>query len=135
LKQWPGGIAVRLDRWLWAARFFKTRSIAAQAVDGGKVQVNGDRAKRSRVLSIGDQVRVRRGPFEFHLTVTELSERRGPAAEAARLYRETEASRHAREALATQLRFSRAPVYEGKGRPTKRDRRRIEQFEGGAGRR
>lgn len=118
----------RLDRWLWAARFFKTRSLAAQAVDGGKVQVNGDRAKRSKLLRIGDDVRVRRGPYEFHLSVLELSEHRGPAEQAARLYRESEASRQARELLASQLRYSRAPLYEGKGRPTKRDRRLIERL-------
>lgn len=119
----------RLDRWLWAARFYKTRSLAAKAVDGGKIQVNGDRAKRSKLLRAGDQVRVRRGPFEFMVSVLELSERRGPAAEAARLYRESDASRQAREVLATQLKYSKTPVYEGKGRPTKRDRRMIERFE------
>ena len=117
-----------MDRWLWAARLFKTRSVAAQAVDGGKVQVNGERAKRSKQLRIGDDVHVRRGPYEFQLAVLELSERRGPAAQAARLYRESEVSRSARELLASQLKYSRAPVYEGKGRPTKRDRRMIERL-------
>jgi len=133
LKQGTGGSEVRLDRWLWAARFYKTRSLAAQAVDGGKVQVNGDRAKRSKILRVGDEVRVRRGPFEFLVSVLELSEHRGPATEAAKLYRESEASREAREALATQLKYARTPVYEGKGRPTKRDRRLIERFESGDG--
>lgn len=121
--------AGRLDRWLWAARFFKTRSLAAQAVDGGKVHVNGDRAKRSKILHVGDEVRVRRGPLEFVVSVMALSEHRGPAKEAALLYRESDASRLARETLATQLKYSPAPVYEGKGRPTKRDRRMIERLE------
>jgi ribosome-associated heat shock protein Hsp15 len=119
---------MRVDRWLWAARFYKTRSIAGAAVLAGKVQVNGDRAKRSKVLRVGDDVRVRRGPFEFTVTVLELSERRGPAHEAARLYRESEASREAREILAAQLKYARTPVYGGKGRPTKRDRRMIERL-------
>jgi len=119
---------VRVDKWLWAARFYKTRSLAATAVLGGRVQVNGDRAKRSKVVRPGDEVRVRRGPFEFTVTVLELSERRGPAEQAARLYRESEASRQAREALATQLKYAPAPGYEGKGRPTKRDRRLIERI-------
>lgn len=133
MKQGASGSEVRLDRWLWAARFYKTRSLAAQAVDGGKVQVNGDRAKRSKMLRVGDEVRVRRGPFEFMVRVTETSEHRGPAAEAARLYHESEASRQAREVLAAQLKYGRAPVYEGKGRPTKRDRRMIERLESGDG--
>ncbi|MSR06543.1 MAG: RNA-binding S4 domain-containing protein [Gemmatimonadetes bacterium] len=119
----------RLDRWLWAARFYKTRSLAAQAVDGGKVQVNGDRAKRSKTLHVGDEVRLRRGPFEFVVAVMTVSEHRGPAKEAALLYQESESSRLARETLATQLRYSPAPVYEGKGRPTKKDRRMIERLE------
>jgi len=128
-----GGEDVRLDRWLWAARFYRTRSLAARAVDGGKVQVNGDRARRSKVLRVGDELRVRRGPYEFHLTVIELSKRRGPAPQAARLYRESEASRHARATLAGQLKYGRAPVFEGKGRPTKRDRRLLERLESESG--
>ena len=123
----------RLDRWLWAARFLKTRSLSARAVDGGTVQVNGDRAKRAKELRVGDEVRVRRGPFEFLVAVLELSEHRGPAEQAARLYRESDASRHARETLAAQLKLSKTPAYEGKGRPSKRDRRLIERFEAGDG--
>ena len=117
-----------MDRWLWAARFYKTRSLAARAVDGGKIQVNGERAKRSKLIHVGDQVRVRQGPFEYQLSVRALSEHRGPAAQAATLYQESGASRQAREQHAAQLRVARMPRFEGKGRPTKRDRRRLEEL-------
>jgi ribosome-associated heat shock protein Hsp15 len=119
---------VRLDKWLWAARFFKTRSLAARAVEAGKVQVNGDRAKRSKTLQLGDQVRVRIGPFEHLVAVRNVSEHRGPAVVAATLFEETPASRRAREALAAQLRLAKVPRFEGKGRPTKRDRRRLDRL-------
>src|SRR5215211_3437272 len=79
---------VRLDKWLWAARFFKTRALASEAVAGGKVQVNGDRAKRARPLQVGDEVRVRQGPYEHFVVVRALSSHRGPAAAAAELYEE-----------------------------------------------
>ena len=81
----PDDGRVRLDKWLWAARFFKTRSLAADAIAGGKVQVNGDRAKRSRPVQVGDEIRVRLGPYEHLVTVRALSARRGPAAQAAEL--------------------------------------------------
>jgi ribosome-associated heat shock protein Hsp15 len=122
-------VSVRIDKWLWAARFYKTRSLAAQAVVGGKVHLNGERAKRSRGVQVGDEVWLRQGPFEYHLRVLVLSEHRGPATEARALYEETAASRRAREMMAARLRLSRGPVYEGKGRPTKRDRRLIERLE------
>ena len=83
---------VRLDKWLWAARFFKTRALAAEAVEGGKVQVNGERPKRARPLQLGDQVRIRLGPYEHTVEVRDLSAHRGPAARAAELYEETAAS-------------------------------------------
>lgn len=118
----------RLDRWLHAARFFKTRALAAAAIDGGKVQVNGARAKRAKAVQIGDRIRVRAGPFEYHVTVRGLSERRGPAREAGRLYDEALESREARERLAEQLRTAPSLRYEGKGRPTKRERREIERL-------
>src|SRR5262245_37865381 len=121
---------VRLDKWLWAARFFKTRSLASQAIAGGKVQVNGDRAKRSKILQIGDEVRVRQGAFEHRVLVQALSEHRGPASVAATLYQETASSRRAREMLAAQLKMAQVPRFEGKGRPTKRDRRDLERFRG-----
>lgn len=117
---------VRIDKWLWAARFFKTRSLAVQAVDGGKVYCNGDRVKPARAVHPGDELRVRQGPYEMIVLVRALSERRGPASEAALLYEETAASIAAREILKEQLRIE--PVYENKGRPTKRDRRHITRF-------
>ena len=120
--------AVRLDKWLWAARFYKTRSLAAQAVAGGKIEVNGERAKRSKPLHPGDEVRVRQGAFEYRVLVRVVSGSRGPASVAATLYDETPASRKARETLAVQMKMARVPKFEGKGRPTKRDRRELERF-------
>ncbi len=121
---------VRLDKWLWAARFFKTRSLASEAVGGGKVQVNGDRPKRARPLQVGDEVRVRQGPYEFLVVVRALSARRGPAAVAAELYEERPESRAARDAMALQLKTLHAAFVPEKGRPTKRDRREIERVRG-----
>ena len=86
----------RVDRWLWAARWFKTRSQAAQAIAGGKIRVNGERPKRARVIGIGDEVRVRKGPYEFHVVVRALGEERGPAPVARALYQETAPSAEAR---------------------------------------
>jgi ribosome-associated heat shock protein Hsp15 len=121
---------VRLDKWLWAARFFKTRSLAAEAIAGGKVQVNGDRAKRARPLQVGDEIRVRLGPYEHHVVVRALSARRGPASAAAELYEERPDSIAAREALALQLKSLHSVFVPEKGRPTKRDRREIEKWKG-----
>jgi ribosome-associated heat shock protein Hsp15 len=120
---------VRLDKWLWAARFNKTRSLAAAAVAGGKVLVNGDRAKRGRRLNEGDSVTVRHPPFETHVVVRALSEHRGRAADAARLFTETPASHAAREGLAAQLRALPKPVFE-EGRPTKKNRRTLDRWRG-----
>jgi ribosome-associated heat shock protein Hsp15 len=119
---------VRIDKWLWAARFFKTRSLAADAIAGGKVQVNGERVKRARPLQVGDEVRIRLGPYEHQIVVRELSDRRGPASQAAALYEEKEASRAAREALALQLKSVHAIFAPERGRPTKKDRRDIERL-------
>jgi ribosome-associated heat shock protein Hsp15 len=120
---------VRLDKWLWAARFFKTRSLAAEAIAAGKVQVGGDRAKPAKLLQQGDEVRIRLGPYEHTVHVRALSERRGPASVAATLYEETPDSIAARARLAEQLRMAPAAfVYEEKGRPTKRDRRELDRF-------
>jgi ribosome-associated heat shock protein Hsp15 len=121
---------VRLDKWLWAARFFKTRALAAEAVEGGKVQLNGDRPKRARPLQVGDELRIRLGPYEHVVTVRALSDRRGPATQAAGLYRETDASRNAREALAVQLKSLHSLFGPERGRPTKKDRREIERLKG-----
>jgi ribosome-associated heat shock protein Hsp15 len=125
-----GSDKVRLDKWLWAARFFKTRALAAEAVEGGKVQVNGDRPKRARPLQAGDEIRIRLGPYEHVVTVRGLSDRRGPASQAAGLYQETESSRKAREALAVQLKSLHSLFGPDKGRPTKKDRREIQKLKG-----
>jgi len=120
---------VRVDKWLWAARFYKTRSLATEAVAGGKVEVNGDRAKPAKTVKPGDEIRLRLGPYEHILIVRDLSERRGPASVAQGLYEETEASRAARQRLAAQLAAAPATfVYEEKGRPTKKDRRDLSRF-------
>ncbi|CAN5738164.1 heat-shock protein [soil metagenome] len=121
---------VRLDKWLWAARFYKTRALAAEAVEGGKIQVNGDRPKRARPLQVGDMIRIRLGPYEHTVAVRALSGRRGPASEAAALYEETASSRSAREALAIQLKSLHAVFGPDKGRPTKKDRREIQRLKG-----
>jgi ribosome-associated heat shock protein Hsp15 len=117
----------RLDKWLWAARFYKTRSLAAEAVDKGKVSVNGERAKPARHVALGDEVRLRHGPFEHVIHVRGLASRRGPAREAAALYEETAESHAARERMAAHLRNMTAGRFES-GRPTKKDRRDLEAF-------
>lgn len=119
---------IRIDKWLWAARFFKTRSLAAQALSGGKVEINGVRAKPSRIVRAGDKLCVRRGPYEWIVVVKELSHLRGPAPQAQRLYEETEESMRHRQAIATQWQLERPPEFAAPGRPTKRDRRAISRF-------
>jgi ribosome-associated heat shock protein Hsp15 len=121
---------VRLDKWLWVARFYKTRALASEAIAGGKVQVNGDRAKRARPLQVGDELRIRQGVYEYQVTVRALSARRGPASEAAGLYQESEASRAAREAMALQLKTLHSALMPERGRPTKKDRRDINRLKG-----
>jgi ribosome-associated heat shock protein Hsp15 len=118
---------VRLDKWLWAARFYKTRGLAADAIDGGRVDVNGTRAKRAKMVQVGDEVRVRQTPFEHVVHVRGISERRGPASVAATLYEETLESKAKLEALATQIRSMPTDDWDS-GRPTKRDRRQIDRF-------
>ena len=120
---------VRVDKWLWAARFFKTRSLATEAIAGGKVEVNGERAKPAKAVKPGDEIRLRVGPYEHVLIVRALAERRGPASVAQTLYDETQASRDARDRLAAQLKMAPPTfVYEEKGRPTKKDRRDLSRF-------
>jgi ribosome-associated heat shock protein Hsp15 len=119
--------SVRLDKWLWAARFYKTRSAATEAVLGGKVEVNGDGAKPARSVSPGDTIRVRIAPHEWTVVVTALAERRGSAAQAALLFEETEESRTGRERRAQQLRD--APLLRfDQGKPSKQDRRTIRKL-------
>lgn len=119
---------VRLDKWLWAARFFKTRAIAATAIETGKVEVNGERAKRAKQLQVGDSLRIRLGPYHHIVSVRGLSEIRGPAPIAAKLYEETAESIKAREAMAAQVKAAGAGASYEKGRPTKKDRRDIERL-------
>jgi ribosome-associated heat shock protein Hsp15 len=118
----------RLDKWLWAARFFKTRSLAAEAIETGKVEVNGERAKRAKQLQAGDSVRIRLGPYNHVVKVLEISERRGPASVAAKLYAETPESISAREKLSAQMKASQPAFGYESGRPTKKDRREIEKL-------
>jgi ribosome-associated heat shock protein Hsp15 len=122
--------SVRIDKWLWAARFFKTRSLAARACELGRVQSNGQPAKPAREVRVGDMVRVTNDGGEFNVEVLLLSEVRGPASVAQTLYRETEASREIRIKVAAERKamkqFEELPA----GRPSKRDRRRIIQFRG-----
>lgn len=118
----------RLDKWLWAARFFKTRSLAADAINGGKVDVNGARPKRARPVKMGDEIRIRSGQFEHHVIVRELSERRGSASIAAELYEETPASIEARAKMSAQLRALSSSGHFEVGRPTKKQRRDHSRF-------
>lgn len=117
------GEPARLDRWLWAARFFKTRALAAAAIAGGRIQVNGAKVKRARPLRVGDVVRVRLGPYEHLLTVRALSVHRGPAAVAAALYEEDPAGRQRRLHLAEQHRLAQQSFARGEGKPSKKERR------------
>ncbi len=119
---------VRIDKWLWAARFFKTRSIATDAVESGKIKLNGERPKPAKSIRIGDQLEVRSGAFMFSITVLALSDRRGPATEAAKLYVESDISKAARQQLAQQLRANAASAPLLRGRPTKKARRDIARF-------
>lgn len=119
---------VRLDKWLWAARFFKTRSLAATAIESGKVEVNGERAKRAKQLQTGDSVAVRLGPYTHLLTVLGLSERRGPASAAAKLYEETLEGKKARELLQTQMKAAQSIFGYDSGKPTKKDRRALQKL-------
>jgi zinc protease len=121
-------LRVRLDKWLWAARFFKTRALAAEAIDGGRVEVNDERAKRARLVQAGDHVRIRRGPFEYKLTVLVPAEHRGPAKVAVTLYEEDPMAKRAREDRAAQMRAMPTAFHDGKGRPTKKQRREIDRL-------
>ena len=116
---------VRLDKWLWAARFYKTRALSAEAIGAGKVEVNGERAKRSRLVQAGDTMRIRMGPYEHIINVTGVSGTRGSATIAATLYKETDESKKAREAMSLHVRAMNANT--DSGRPSKKDRRDIEK--------
>lgn len=121
---------VRIDKWLWAARFFKTRSMAARACGLGRIQANGQPARSSRDTRIGDMLRITNDGGDFEVEVLALSELRGPAAVAQALYRETEASKELRLRAAAERKAMREYEQLPAGRPSKRDRRRIIQFRG-----
>ena len=122
----------RLDKWLWAARFFKTRSLAARAITGGKVQVDGERVKPARRIRVGVRLRVRRGAMQWQVAVRGLSPHRRPAREAAALYEETPESFAERASEAARRRQAAARRERGLGRPTKRDRREIDRVKDSA---
>ncbi|MGE5096262.1 MAG: RNA-binding S4 domain-containing protein [Betaproteobacteria bacterium] len=117
---------MRLDKWLWAARFFKTRSLAVEAINGGRVSVNGERAKPAKELKVGDMLAIRRSPFEHVVLVKALSDRRGSATIAAGLFEETEESRARRAVLLAEMKSLPQPRF--KGRPTKKTRRDYEKW-------
>lgn len=119
---------VRIDKWLWAARFFKTRSLAADAVEGGKVHVNGERVKPAKALKVGDALVVRNGAYAWEIEILQLSDRRGSATNAAKLYSESPQSRYAREQTAARMKADRQANPFSGGRPTKRQRRQIHRF-------
>lgn len=121
---------MRIDKWLWAARFFKTRSLAAQAVDSGKVSLNGERCKPAKEIRQGDELSIRAGEFVWQVLVRELSDKRGPASVAQKLYEETVESRTRREEQAALRKLAKEPAREIKGRPTKRDRRALVRWQG-----
>lgn len=119
---------LRIDKWLWAARFFKTRSLAVDAIEAGRVLVNGMRVKVAKAVGGGDRLEIRIGRYQFDVQVLGISDKRGPAKEAQKLYHESEESRERRALLAEQLKAEQ-PAF--RGRPTKRDRRLIEEFRRG----
>ena len=122
----------RLDKWLWAARFFKTRALAAKACELGRIQSNGQPAKPAREIRIGDMLRITNDGSDFEVEVLLLSEVRGPASVAQTLYRETEASRELRAKVTAERKAAKQFEELPAGRPSKRDRRRIIQFRGRA---
>ena len=118
---------VRLDKWLWAARFFKTRALAAEAIDGGKVTVNDDRPKRARLIQASDMVAVRVGPYQHVIRVRDVSQRRGSAAIAQDLFEETPASVAARAVVAEQYKSAAMTFAFQEGKPSKKERRAIDR--------
>ena len=122
----PAG-KVRLDKWLWAARFFKTRALAAEAIDGGKVSANDERPKRARLVQAGDEVSVRIGPYQHVVRVRDVSGRRGSASVAQTLYEETAASIAARALVAEQYKTAALTFAFQEGKPSKKERRDIDR--------
>lgn len=128
IKMEEKGNKVRIDKWLWAARFFKTRSLAKEAVSGGRVYLNGTRMKPAREIHVGDQINIRRGPYEWTVVVRGLSLRRGTAGEAVSLYDETEESKRNREETVAEIRTQEWRPPHTRGRPSKKDRRDLTRF-------
>jgi ribosome-associated heat shock protein Hsp15 len=126
---------VRIDKWLWAARFFKTRGLATEAVTGGHVHVNGERVKPARDVKAGDRLEIRRGETRFTVVVTTLADRRGPATAAAELYEETPESITERATRRDERRLAKPIGADLSERPTKRDRRRLDALRRGQRRR
>lgn len=122
---------IRIDKWLWAARFFKTRALAQEAVAGGKVHVNGERVKPSRTVETGDMLEITKGEQRFAIAVVELSDKRGPAREAERLYVESEESRQQREEQAAMRKLLRQSAPHPDRKPDKKQRRHIIRFKEG----
>lgn len=118
---------IRIDKWLWAARFFKTRTLATDAVDGGKVRLNGDRIKPARSVRIGDTLEIDNGATEWQVVIRNLSDVRGSASAAQTLYAETEESVAKRQKEILKKKYFREPSATIKGRPTKRDRRQLDR--------
>ncbi len=125
-------MAIRIDKWLWAARFFKTRSAAQQAIEGGKVKVNGERTKAARELKTGDALVIHIGGYEWLVTVMKLSDRRGPASIARMLYEEDPGSHARRQELVANRKLMIEPALERHGRPTKKERRQFERWRRGS---
>lgn len=121
---------VRIDKWLWAARFFKTRALAADAIGGGKVEVNGGKPKPARTVRIGDTVQVRLGPYEHLVSVRGLAERRGPASEAVKLYEEEAAAKARRLKLAEQHKVAAQAFAYGEGKPNRQQREAVRKLRG-----
>lgn len=122
------GNTVRLDKWLWYARFYKTRALALEAIKAGKIKLAGSRVKPSKTVRTGEVYTLRIDPYSWTVTVRAPGSRRGPAAEAALLYEETAQSRQDRETLAAQIKLNNQWIPQTHGRPTKRDRRQIVKF-------
>lgn len=121
-------MSLRVDKWLWAARFFKTRSLASDAVSGGKVRINGATTKPARDIKVGDKLEIANSETRWVVTVQALSDKRGPAPEARLLYEETPKSIAAREAERDERKFIQDPAADLHGRPTKRDRRQMDRY-------
>ena len=121
-------MSVRVDKWLWAARFFKTRSAAQQAVEGGKVKLGSERIKPAKEVRVGDELAIQIGAHLWTVRVAQLSDKRGPATVARTLYSEDEASRAQREEQLALRKFAADPAQERHGRPTKRERRQLERW-------